>query len=147
MSTRDRIPRSRNARCIAQRRTRLRTLTLALPLLALGLALPAAGEEAKPPTGSQLYAKYCASCHGLDGRGGTPLAGLFKKDPPALTRIAERRRGWFPEVIIQEIVDGRLAAHGWREMPVWGATLSHDEILLITEHLYAIQDPVPPPAP
>jgi mono/diheme cytochrome c family protein len=119
----------------------LRSLILALPLLTLALALPAAAEEAKPPTGQQLYAKYCASCHGLDGRGGTELAGLFKKDPPALTRIAERRGGWFPEVIVAEIVDGRFAAHGWREMPVWGATLSHDEILLITEHLYAIQDP------
>jgi len=116
----------------------MRALVLALPALTLALSSAA---EAEQRTGPQLYGKYCASCHGTDGRGGTELAKLFEKEPPDLTRIAERRGDWFPEVLVQEIVDGRFAAHGAREMPVWGETLSRDQIGLIAEHLYGLQQP------
>jgi hypothetical protein len=44
---------------------------------------------------------------------------------PDLTGIAARRGGQFPEERIRQIIDGRtgLAAHGAREMPVWGNDL------------------------
>jgi mono/diheme cytochrome c family protein len=101
---------------------------------------PSVAAEKAVETGKRLYAKYCASCHGVDGRGGTELAKLFAKEPPDLTRIAIRHGGWFAEVLVTEIVDGRFAAHGGREMPVWGATLRRDQISLITEYLHSIQE-------
>jgi mono/diheme cytochrome c family protein len=118
--------------------TRKLLVLLAAASAALVPVLPLAAEPAQK--GRALYGKYCASCHGLDGRGATELAKLFEKDAPDLTRIATRRGGWFPEVLVEEIVDGRFAAHGGRQMPVWGETLTRDEIILVTEYIYAIQD-------
>jgi mono/diheme cytochrome c family protein len=120
-------------------RRKIALAPLACGDLALFLALPAVGEEPQDD-GKQLHRKYCASCHGVDARGGTALAKLFREEPPDLTRIATRRGGWFPEVVVEEIVDGRFAAHGAREMPVWGETLTPGQIRLITEYLYGIQD-------
>jgi mono/diheme cytochrome c family protein len=111
---------------------------LALASFAL-LAAPASAEEDRIESGRQLYQRYCASCHAIDGRGGTPLAKLFRKEPPDLTRIAARRGVWYPEALVKEIVDGRHAAHGDREMPVWGAALPADEIARIAEYLNTIQ--------
>jgi len=120
----------------------MRRHLLACLAVASGSLLSAPRVAADPAleNGKVLFEKYCASCHGIDGRGGTELAKLFEIDPPDLTRIATRRGGWFPEVVLKEIVDGRFAAHGRREMPVWGETLTRDQITLVTEHLYGLQD-------
>ena len=91
--------------------------------------------------GRRTYAAYCSTCHGADGRGGTPLAKLFRVAPPDLTRIAARRGGWFPEVLVRELIDGRSAGHGARDMPVWGRVLTQQEMPALTGHLFAIQDP------
>ena len=96
------------------------------------------GAEATP-SGATLYRQYCGSCHGHDGSSRTPLAELFRAPPPDLTRIAERRGGWFPDALVREIIDGRFAAHGAREMPVWGDTLTQLQIISITEHLNTLQ--------
>lgn len=102
-------------------------------------ALPVAAEETQE-SGKQLYQKYCASCHGVDGKGQTPLAKLFERKPTDLTRLSPRGEGWFPEGMVKELVDGRLVAHGPREMPVWGEILTSAQISLITEYLFTIQD-------
>ena len=71
--------------------------------------------------GAQLYKTYCASCHGLTGRGDGPVAESFRKPVPDLTGYTERNDGVFPSERVRQIVDGRgIAAHGTREMPVWG---------------------------
>jgi mono/diheme cytochrome c family protein len=101
-------------------------------------ASPALGED-RVASGRQLYLKYCASCHAIDARGETPLAELFQKPPPDLTRIAARRGTWYPEALVKEIIDGRYAAHGSREMPVWGEILPGDEIAQIAEYLNTLQ--------
>jgi mono/diheme cytochrome c family protein len=118
-----------------------RSNVLAATVLLLGsLALAPAAAEEPVESGKQLYQRYCASCHGLDGRGGTEIGKLFLSPPPDLTRIAARSGGWMPDVIIREIVDGRFVAHGGRQMPVWGEILTTSQITLITEHLFSIQD-------
>ena len=38
--------------------------------LALTLVIPAATQNAKPPTGEALFAQRCAGCHGAKGEGG-----------------------------------------------------------------------------
>ena len=41
--------------------------------------------------------------------------------PPDLTQFSARNGGVFPSVKLSRIIDGRdVAAHGLREMPVWG---------------------------
>jgi mono/diheme cytochrome c family protein len=73
-------------------------------------------------SGAQLYARFCASCHGAKGYGDGPVASSFKVIVPDLTRIALRHGGTFPDEQISKIIDGRktLPPHGSRDMPVWG---------------------------
>jgi mono/diheme cytochrome c family protein len=116
--------------------------SIAAALVAAAAMSPGAGSAASG-SGKDLYLRYCASCHGVDATGGTALSKLMSIPTPDLTRIAARRKGWFPEVTVREIVDGRYAAHGPREMPVWGNLLTQDEFVAITEHLYSLQQDAP----
>jgi mono/diheme cytochrome c family protein len=69
----------------------------------------------------QVFRTYCASCHGVAGRGDGPVAGELKNVPPDLTKYTERNGGVFPSERLLQLIDGRgLAVHGTREMPVWG---------------------------
>ena len=73
--------------------------------------------------GSELFRAYCAACHGTDAKGGGPAASSLKAKVPDLTRIAQRRGGRIPAQQIEKIITGEetvTAAHGSREMPVWG---------------------------
>jgi mono/diheme cytochrome c family protein len=46
--------------------------------------------------GKDLYGSYCASCHGMDGKGGGPASAAMKVSPPDLTSINKRHKGKFP---------------------------------------------------
>jgi mono/diheme cytochrome c family protein len=74
-------------------------------------------------SGAELFAKYCAACHGEEGRGDGPVAASLVKVVPDLTGLARRANGRFPALEVAEIIDGRspVVAHGTRRMPVWGA--------------------------
>ena len=76
-----------------------------------------------PIEGAEIYRHYCASCHGVDGRGHGPASVALKHGPPDLTRISQRNGGTFPFRRVKEIIEGNETgplAHGNREMPVWG---------------------------
>jgi hypothetical protein len=64
----------------------------------------------------------CMPCHGTEGRGDGPIANSLKVPPADLTQIAKSNHGEFPSKTVAEIIDGRsmVAAHGVRDMPVWG---------------------------
>jgi mono/diheme cytochrome c family protein len=74
--------------------------------------------------GPDLFQFYCASCHGVDGRGGGPVVPALKHRVPDLTMMASREGGVFPKRRVTAIVTGDQApaipAHGSKEMPVWG---------------------------
>lgn len=72
-------------------------------------------------SGAELFERFCASCHGVSGRGDGPVAPGLRTAVPDLTAIA-RRYGEFPAARIRETIDGRglIDAHGSRTMPVWG---------------------------
>ena len=73
-------------------------------------------------SGEELFARFCASCHGESARGDGPVAQSLKTVVPDLTSIS-RRYGEFPSMVIRDMIDGRgmdVRAHGTREMPVWG---------------------------
>ena len=71
--------------------------------------------------GRGLFAAYCASCHGVSGRGNGPAAEELRNRPADLTQFAKHNGGIFNGARIHSIVDGRaVKAHGTMEMPVWG---------------------------
>jgi hypothetical protein len=92
---------------------------LALVIL-IGMSLQARADD--PHLGIIEYEISCMPCHGINGRGDGRLAGSLKTAPPDLTQIAKSNGGEFPFAKVAEIIDGRaiVAAHGQREMPVWG---------------------------
>ncbi len=75
-----------------------------------------------PDSGAKMYNEYCASCHGKDGKGDGPAAAALTPRPETLTTIATRNGGKFPDAKIQNYIEGvdHVAAHGSRDMPVWG---------------------------
>lgn len=80
---------------------------------------------AKPTSmasGEEMYKEYCAACHGLSGKGDGPAAPALKAVPANLTTLAARNGGQFPDAkVIETIRSGpQIAAHGSKEMPVWG---------------------------
>jgi mono/diheme cytochrome c family protein len=73
-------------------------------------------------SGEELFWRFCSSCHGTEARGDGPVSGSLKVAVPDLTTIATRH-GNFPAATVRNVIDGRRrgkAAHGTREMPVWG---------------------------
>jgi mono/diheme cytochrome c family protein len=99
-------------------------------LSAVCLAFGASCAHAEPPAfdpvlaemGAEAFPRYCGSCHGAQARGDGPAADALIVRPADLTRIAARRGGEFPAGEIARFIDGRfaVAAHGSREMPIWG---------------------------
>jgi mono/diheme cytochrome c family protein len=81
-----------------------------------------------PLDGAQVFRSYCASCHGVDGKGEGPAARALKQAPPDLTLISRRNGGRFSHDHVKAIIAGEeqsISAHGSREMPVWGPVF-HD---------------------
>ncbi len=81
------------------------------------------------------YFNSCAICHGDKGKGDGPLAGLLKKPATDLTKIQKENAGVFPFDLLYQTIDGRkaIAAHGPRNMPIWGDKFKREaEGLLIT---------------
>jgi mono/diheme cytochrome c family protein len=127
--------------------------------MALGAALLAACAAQRAPrtdrdaeTGEQLFQKACASCHGLDARGGGPVAPQLREPVPDLTSLATRHGGRFPRQYVLDVIVGKqeLPAHGTREMPVWSERFGSGPGLvaswyarrrdeLLADHLAALQ--------
>ena len=94
-------------------------------VLAIWLAGAALGQDAKPKLevkGPDLYRRYCAVCHGKDGKGGGPAAAALKAAPTDLTHLARSNGGKFPVGGVRQLLGGGSStpAHGSEEMPIWG---------------------------
>jgi mono/diheme cytochrome c family protein len=99
-------------------------------LLAAALCLSAcARDRSADASGRDTYLRYCASCHGPEGRGDGPLAGSLTPPPADLTQLAKKNGGDYDERAVMAVIDGRrqVAAHGSRDMPVWGAIFEAEE--------------------
>ena len=74
-------------------------------------------------TGKDTFTKYCASCHGVSGKGDGPAAAAFKPPPMDLTALTKSHDGKFPAGYVSAVLKfGRnVLAHGDVDMPVWGS--------------------------
>ena len=75
-----------------------------------------------PTSGRQMFDAYCAACHGQSGIGNGPAAAALKTPPTNLTKLAAGNGGTFPASHVAATITGdqMTAAHGSKEMPVWG---------------------------
>ena len=100
-------------------------MKIQVPLIVGVFVLSGCAPEPEPEelfSGIDLYLTYCASCHGNNGEGDGPVAGVMLVQVPNLRLLSERNDGTFPADAVAEYVDGRavVSAHGDRRMPVWG---------------------------
>ena len=77
-------------------------------------------------SGKEMYVSYCASCHGVAGKGDGPAVAALKAAPPDLTTLSHRNQGKFPGAHVAQSIKGDMSmpAHGSKEMPVWGPVFS-----------------------
>jgi mono/diheme cytochrome c family protein len=84
-------------------------------------------DKTAPTNGKQMYANYCAPCHGNDGRGHGPAAAALKSQPTDLTELARNHHGKYPDTHVVAILQfgSEVQAHGSAQMPVWGPILGN----------------------
>lgn len=119
----------------------LLTLTLTAAVSSLGFAqsapkiVKAPAPATSPANGSEMFKEYCAVCHGMDGKGGGPAAPALKVRPADLSQLTKKNGGKYPELKVVNFVmgDETVAAHGSRDMPIWGdvfRSMHNDEATL-----------------
>lgn len=93
--------------------------TLVAAMLAAAWAAQAAD---RLDLGKREYEANCVVCHGPSAKGNGSYAELLKTRVPDLTVLARKNGGVFPVARVYEVIDGTqsVAAHGSREMPIWG---------------------------
>jgi mono/diheme cytochrome c family protein len=75
-------------------------------------------------SGKDMFKAYCATCHGVGGKGDGPAASALKKAPADLTQLARKHNGKFPDAYVAaKLKNVDEPVHGSKEMPVWGALL------------------------
>jgi len=73
-------------------------------------------------SGQEMYASYCAVCHGANATGNGPAQSALKIQATDLTTLAQKNGGKYPGLHVSSVLrgDAELAAHGSKDMPVWG---------------------------
>src|SRR5262245_35577245 len=110
------------------------TRDVALSLAGLAVCVGVVVYFATRPTavvaieGRDMFMRYCASCHGVSGRGDGPAAAALQPPPADLTRLRERYGEQHPLRSIIAAIDGRrpVRAHGGSAMPVWGQVFERE---------------------
>ncbi len=114
----------------SDKRPRRVTGVLIAALFAMTQAVLAEEESPTVAWGKDLFMTHCVSCHGTNGKGDGPAGTALKIPPADLTQISSRRGNSFPRAKIAKIIDGEsrtIAAHGSRQMPVWGKLFRRDK--------------------
>ncbi len=93
-----------------------------LTIAGLAVVFAAAAQAEDVDLGKAEFQASCASCHGADGKGKGPVSEQLKIAPADLTILARKNNGVFPTNAVYETIYGSktIAAHGTREMPIWG---------------------------
>ena len=115
------------------------------PFIALAVAIVAVGvltgglawllDTPRPPPGAdraqRLYYAFCASCHGVDGRGSW-RAALFLVRPRDLTDPAT---GQLSDQYLFDLIKHGGAPIGRPGMPAFGAMLTDEDIELLVRYV------------
>jgi mono/diheme cytochrome c family protein len=118
------------------------TLVVGLLLMPFIVGYGSAVRAQEADAGKTAYLSNCAPCHGAEAKGDGFLNSVLKVPAPDLTTLAQRNDGVFPIAAVTEIIDGRtlIAAHGNREMPIWGFdVMTRNRISIIVDYLNRIQ--------
>jgi len=107
------------------------------------LALSALGACVAPPEspGAQLYASYCAACHGGDGRGDGRVAAELPVAPADLTILAAANDGVFPSGRVMAKIYGYPGQYQSHIMPEFGPLLEGRAVLWTDETGAQIETP------
>jgi mono/diheme cytochrome c family protein len=102
-------------------------LTTAFAYAQTGVAKAPGASNAQISQGELEFRLYCAQCHGMEATGNGPVARALKKKPANLRQLTRNNGGVFPLQEVREFIDGTkdVAAHGNREMPIWGIAFQH----------------------
>lgn len=129
--------------CSAEAKT---TTTIGPPPLPGSASLPEAGpppelDGARVAAGANLYAKYCASCHGTDLKGDpewqVPNADGTYRPPPQDSSGHTWHHG--DDLLVDIILNGSEFLQS--RMPPFGAQLSEAEVLSILEFFKSMWGP------
>lgn len=93
--------------------------------------LPAMAQDVS--SGVSLYQQHCATCHGIEGTGHGPMAGVMVIKPADLTVLVSGNGGVFPTERVVKRIDGRdaLVSHG-SPMPVYGHFFEGNDVAVKT---------------
>ena len=110
-------------------------------------------KDAAVDSGATMFSTYCAVCHGPDAKGNGPAAPALKKQPANLTQLSKKDGGKFPAAKVSQVIEGEdvVAAHGSRDMPIWGkifrtmeaspnAAITKLRIHNLTEYIESLQE-------
>ena len=114
-------------------------VVLAVAIVAMGVLTGGLAwllDTPKPPPGAdraeRLYTAFCATCHGVDGRGSW-RAALFLVRPGDLTN-AERLKT-LSDAYLFDLIKHGGAPIGRPGMPAFGSTLSDEDIRLLVGYV------------
>jgi len=102
----------------------VRTTAKLLPLALILLAPRAIGA----PTGEDIFAENCASCHGTDGKGRTPAGKKLGAKDLTASKISEAE-------IARQILDGTKDPKGAARMPAFKERLSPNDIPALADYV------------
>lgn len=96
----------------------------------------------QPNDGRQMYASYCANCHGMDGRGHGVTAVSLQTQPADLTALSRNNHGAYPAQHVETVLryGVETAGHASKAMPVWSTILGKiDHISSANDDLEAMR--------
>jgi mono/diheme cytochrome c family protein len=112
----------------------MKAVTLGLVLCAAALPVLAQAPAGDTANGAKLFKRYCAGCHGADGRGG---AQTFMPHIENLTK-----KGYIDQVpddyLYGVIAEGGVSVGKSSYMPAWGKTLVEQDIRDIIAHIRSL---------
>ena len=126
-------------------------------LVGNGAACPAArfhfSLHTNPDSGQEMYAQYCAGCHGSGGQGQGPAARYCTVSPANLALLAKNNHGVFPAKYVSRVlhIGTGKRPKGQGYMPVWEPLLrsmnadksetTELRIANLTEYVRTLQEP------